>query len=276
MIELHYVERGQGQPLVLIPGWSQTTRSYEHQLSALSDAYRVIAVDMRGHGESPKPAHGYRIARLACDVYEFVERHDLRDVALAGHSMGASIIWSYLEQFGAARLASLIFIDQAPMVTNGCGLSGTALLEAGCCFTPETLYATAAALNADQATTLANLREAFFSPAVGDRDFAGVVAESLKFPAPYAARLLVDHASQDWRDVIQNVIPGLGLPTLVFGGELASIFPPQAAAWIAAQIPGAALSIFSAADRGSHFMFWENPDKFNAVLRQFLTGRYRT
>jgi len=66
------------------------------------------------------------------------------------------------------------------------------------------------------------------------------------------------------------VIPTLELPTLVFGGELASIFPPQAAAWIAAQIPGAELSIFTAAEGGSHFMFWENPEKFNAVLRRFL------
>ena len=66
------------------------------------------------------------------------------------------------------------------------------------------------------------------------------------------------------------MIPALNLPTLVLGGELASIFPPQAAAWIAAQIPGAQLSIFSRGEGGSHFMFWENPRKFNAVLRDFL------
>ena len=104
----------------------------------------------------------------------------------------------------------------------------------------------------------------------GDADFAMAVQESLKLPAAHAARLLVDHGSQDWRDLIEHVIPTLKLPTLVFGGELASIFPPQAAAWIAAQIPGAELSIFTAAEGGSHFMFWENPEKFNAVLRRFL------
>ena len=66
------------------------------------------------------------------------------------------------------------------------------------------------------------------------------------------------------------MIPALNLPTLVFGGELASIFPPQAAAWIAAQIPGARVSVFGRDEGGSHFMFWENPTKFNAVLRDFL------
>jgi pimeloyl-ACP methyl ester carboxylesterase len=121
MINLHYVERGQGPVLLFVHGWSQSTRCFEKQLADLSDRYRVMAVDMRGHGESPKPSHGYRVARLAQDLHEFLVQHDLREVALAGHSMGASIIWSYVEQFGAERLAKLIFIDQAPLVTNGMG-----------------------------------------------------------------------------------------------------------------------------------------------------------
>lgn len=270
MIELNFVEQGRGQALLLIHGWSQSTRLFAKQLAGLSDRYRVIAVDLRGHGESPKPAHGYRIARLAQDIREFLVHHDLSDVAIAGHSMGASVIWSYVEQFGADRLAKLVFIDQAPLVTNGCGLSGQALLDAGAAFTPTSLYETAQAIANQRDATLAGLRSAFFSDAVGDDDFDMAVRESRKIPAAHAARLLIDHGSQDWRDLIAHVIPTLGLPTLVFGGELASIFPPQAAAWIAAQIPGAELSIFSAAECGSHFMFWENPEKFNAVLRRFL------
>ena len=270
MINLHYVEQGQGQPLVLIHGWSQSTKCFAKQLLGLSDHYRVIAVDMRGHGESPKPLHGYRVARLAGDLHDFLTQHDLHNVALGGHSMGASIIWSYLEQFDAERLAQLIFIDQAPLVTNGMGLTGAALAAAGCSFTPTALYEIAQAIASNREATLKGLRSAFFSAAVSDADFAMAVGESLKVPADCAARLLIDHAAQDWRDVIQQVIPSLQLPTLVFGGAWASIFPPQAAAWIAAQIPGAQLSIFSREEGGSHFMFWENPDKFNAVLRRFL------
>lgn len=270
MINLHYVEQGEGQPLVLVHGWSQSTKCFAKQLAGLSDRYRVIAVDMRGHGQSPKPLHGFRVARLAQDLHDFLVQHDLHEVALAGHSMGASIIWSYVEQFGAERLAKLIFIDQAPLVTNGMGLTGSALAEAGCSFTPTSLYEIAHAIATNRAATLQGLRSAFFSAAVSDEDFAMAVGESLKVPADCAARLLIDHAAQDWRDVIQQVIPSLQLPTLVFGGEWASIFPPQAAAWIAAQIPGAELSMFSREEGGSHFMFWENPEKFNAVLRRFL------
>lgn len=257
---------------MLVPGWSQTTRCFARQVDDLAATCRVIAVDLRGHGESPKPPHGYRVARLAADLHEFLARLDLDDVALAGHSMGAAVIWSYLEQFGAARLSRLIFIDQAPLVTNGCGLEGQALLEAGCAFTPETLYATARTIATDRAAALAGLRGAFFSDAVSDADFALIATESAKIPADCAARLLIDHASQDWRDVITHVIPPLGLPTLVFGGALGTIFPPASQAWIARRIPGARLCILGAEAGGSHFMFWENPQRFNAELRAFLAA----
>ena len=69
-IRLHYIEAGSGKPLVMIPGWSQTAAQFRAQLAGLSDRYRVIAIDMRGHGESDKPDHGYRIQRLSADVHD--------------------------------------------------------------------------------------------------------------------------------------------------------------------------------------------------------------
>lgn len=270
ILPLHHLEQGRGQPLVLVPGWSQSARFFGKQLQGLSANCRVIAVDMRGHGESPKPATGYRIARLAQDLHEFLVEKDLDQVVLGGHSMGASIVWSYLEQFGAERISRLIFIDQAPLVTHGPGLAAAALKEAGSAFTPESLYATAGAVAAAQGAVVDGLKGAFFSSAISDEDVAFHKAETLKMPAAYAARLLLDHCSQDWRDVIEHLIPSLGLPALVIGGALGTIFPPESQAWIASRIPGARLEIFSAEERGSHFMFWENPEKFNAVVRDFI------
>lgn len=269
-IELNFLARGSGRPLVFLPGWSQTAHGFRAQLDGLGDEFRVIAIDHRGHGDSPKPRHGYRIARLAQDLHAFLCRHSLDGVALAGHSMGCAVIWSYLEQFGAARLARLVFIDQAPVVTNWFGLEDEALSDSGAAFTPETLAATANALLADQAATLAGLRDAFFSEAISEEELAWNRAQSLKTDPAHAAKLLIDHSAQDWRDVITHVIPALGLPVLVVAGALATLFPPAASRWIAAQIPGAELCVFSAAERGSHFMFQENPERFNDVVRDFL------
>ena len=87
-VRLHYVEAGSGKPLVMIPGWSQTAAQFKHQIAGLSDKYHVIAIDMRGHGESDKPNYGYRIQRLSADVHEFLAAKGLKNVTLAGHSMG--------------------------------------------------------------------------------------------------------------------------------------------------------------------------------------------
>ena len=171
-VESHSVARGHGEPLVLIPGWSQTTRAFARQPVALSDCCRVIAVDMRGHGESSKALHGYRIARLAQGLQKFLRALALEEVTLGGHSMGASVLWSYLEQLAAERPARLPFIDQAPLVTNGAGLIGSELLETGAAFTPETLCATA----------LAGLRATFFGAAVGEEDFVPTLSEREKIP----------------------------------------------------------------------------------------------
>ena len=269
-IKLSAIEKGKGPTLLLVPGWSQSAKSYQAQLDGLSDRYRVIAVDMRGHGDSPKPASGYRIARLAQDLHEFIIDHDLSDIALGGHSMGASILWSYCEQFGADRISKFIFIDQAPSVTNGFGLEGQALKDTGAAFTPDVLYATAAGVANAQSAVIDGFKGAFFSPSISDAAVAFNKAEALKMPGAYAARLLVDHCSQDWRDVIEHVIPKLSKPVLVIGGALNTIFPTDAAQWIASKIPGARLEIFSADEGGSHFMFVENPEKFNRVLKSFI------
>jgi hypothetical protein len=50
-VNLHYLEAGSGKPILMIPGWSQTAEQFKYQLTGLSDRYRVIAVDMRGHGD---------------------------------------------------------------------------------------------------------------------------------------------------------------------------------------------------------------------------------
>ena len=90
-VKLHYLEAGSGNPLVMIPGWSQSAMEFKYQLTGLSDKYHVYALDMRGHGESAKPNHGYRIQRLSADVHDFLVANNLGEVTLAGHSMGCSV-----------------------------------------------------------------------------------------------------------------------------------------------------------------------------------------
>jgi pimeloyl-ACP methyl ester carboxylesterase len=264
---ISYLEQGSGPVLLLVPGWSQTAEMYDAQLNALSDRYRVIAVDMRGHGDSDKAPGGYRIARLALDLRKLIVTLDLNDVALGGHSMGCSVIWSYWDQFGSDRLSKLVLIDQAPTVVALPGWSDAQKNEAGAFLTPQGLYDLAGSIGGADgvAATDGFVQNAFFTKAYPRDKLGWVLEQNLKFPRPHAARLLVDHCTQDWRDTIRTI----DVPTVVFGGT-ASFFHPDSQRWIASQIPGAKAHIFDAAEGGSHFMFMENPTKFNAIVRDFL------
>lgn len=265
-VRLHYIEAGEGKPLVMIPGWSQTAEQFRAQIDGLSDTYHVIALDMRGHGESDKPSHGYRIHRLSKDVHEFIRSRNLNDVTLAGHSMGCSVIWGYWELFGKDRIGKLLLIDQMPMITSNPAWAEQEKIDAGAILDKETLWAIPNALaGADGVKTTEGFIGGMFTKAYPKEKVDWVVQQNLKFPRAYAARLLFDHATNDWRDVL----PTINVPTLIVGGKT-SLVGWRSQQWIATQIPGARAEIFEEAEGGNHFMFMENPDKFNRLVREFI------
>jgi non-heme chloroperoxidase len=263
---LHYIAAGSGKPLVMIPGWSQTAAQFRDQISGLSDRYRVIAIDMRGHGESDKPDHGYRIQRLSEDVHEFLIANGLTNVTLAGHSMGCSVIWGYWEQYGKDRLAKLILIDQMPMITANPVWSDKEKEDAGAILDKESLYSVTNALaGPDGVKTTEGFISGMFTKSYPREEVAWVIQRNLRMPREYAARLLYDHATNDWRDVI----PLIDIPTLVVGGK-ASLVGWKSQVWIGAQIPGSRVEIFEESEGGNHFMFMENPEKFNRIVKEFM------
>ena len=268
-IRLHYLEAGAGQPLVMIPGWSQTAEQFRFQLEGLSDRYRVIAVDMRGHGESSKPTHGYRIARLSKDVHELLTALDLHEVVLLGHSMGASIIWSYYDLFGPERLAKLIIVDQVPVACTDLVWTDEEGIAADVIFAPQAVSGLVdgcielAGPNGVQATkdSISGMVTAACDPAVT----AWMIERNLRMPRSLAATLLLNHCTQDWRDLI----PRITLPTLIVGGRI-SIFPWESQQWIHECITGSRLEIFEEHEGGQHFMFVEGAAKFNDIVANFV------
>ena len=264
--KLRYQAAGSGKPLVCIPGWSQTAAQFKHQLSGLSEQYRVIAVDMRGHGESDKPDHGYTIHRFAKDVHDLLADLSLGDVTLMGHSMGCSVIWAYWELYGPERLSKLVLVDQMPFITSNPAWSPAEKEAAGALLDCAGLYNTINALaGPDGLKTTEQFIGGMFTPAMPKEEVAWVIRQNLKLPREYAARLLYNHATQDWR----RVIPRITVPTLVVGGKT-SLVPWKSQLWIASQIRGAKAEIFEESEGGNHFMFMENPEKFNRLVTEFM------
>ncbi len=113
--QLHYEEYGHGAPVVLVHGLGSSTRDWEYQLPELAKHYRVIALDVRGHGRSDKPRERYSIAGFAEDVAALIEHCQLGAVHLVGISMGGMIGF----QLGVERpelLKSLCIVNSGPEV----------------------------------------------------------------------------------------------------------------------------------------------------------------
>jgi non-heme chloroperoxidase len=265
-VSLYYLEAGSGKQILMIPGWSQSAEQFKHQITGLSDRYRVIAVDMRGHGESEKPEFGYKISRLAKDVRDMIEALDLDEVNILGHSMGSSVIWNYYDLFGPERLSKLLLIDQMPMITSNPVWPEQERIASGAIFNPQSLYETINALaGPDGVETTRGFIGSMVTKSISEEDKNWIIERNLRMPRQHAATLLYNHATQDWRDLI----PRLQLPTLVVGGRV-SVVPWQSQQWIAEQIPGARLEIFEEEEGGNHFMFIEGHEKFNDIVADFV------
>lgn len=93
-VRLHYAALGSGPLVVLVHGFPERWFSWREQMPAIAAAgYRVAALDLRGYGQSDKPAGGYEIANLARDIAAFIRALGAADASVIGHDWGGGITW---------------------------------------------------------------------------------------------------------------------------------------------------------------------------------------
>jgi len=107
---LHYVEGGEGQPLILIPGWPETWWAYHKVMPLLATNYRVIVIEIRGMGSSQKPLEGYDKKNMAKDVYELVKKLGYEKINISGHDIGAHVAFSFAANF-PEMTSKLVILD---------------------------------------------------------------------------------------------------------------------------------------------------------------------
>jgi len=93
-VRLHYVEGGSGAPLVLLPGWPRTWWEFHKVMPALAKTHRVIAVDLRGMGESGRPEGGYDKKTMAADIAALARHLGHDSVDVVGSDIGAMVAFS--------------------------------------------------------------------------------------------------------------------------------------------------------------------------------------
>lgn len=260
-VTLHYTESGQGRPLVLLHGWTFSGQFFHRSVPTFAQHARVIVPDLRGHGDSQKPGHGYRVSRLARDLYDLLSALNLQDVTVLGWSLGCPIIWSYLELFGNERLSAAIFVEQTPRQY----LAPDWKYAHAACYDDAGLARTQMQVELDTKNfDEQNLSQILHSPLPEDERRL-FLAEMAKSPAQARNAIMADHTRYDWRDLL----PTITLPSLVLVARQDAVFDWRGPASVGQSIPGAQTTFF---EHSSHALFLDETDKFNQAVLAFMNG----
>ncbi|MBB4266249.1 alpha/beta fold hydrolase [Roseospira visakhapatnamensis] len=261
--DLFYQERGQGRPLIMMPGWGCSHRFFDRNVEDLARVCRVITPDLRAHGDSSDVAWGHRIARYAADMKALIDVLELEGVVLLGWSMGAAVAWSYVDLFGTAHLAGHVSVDQSPRQyyseTWRWGQPG--------CYDAEALAILSTRLEYDAPAVARGLVRGCLGDVyqATDAEIETLAREIDKCPPAVRAEIMADHTHLDWRDLL----PRIDLPALVCVGRQSKVFPWQGSAYVGERIPGARTVVF---EQSGHMPFYEEASAFNAAVADFVMG----
>ncbi|MEK1894306.1 MAG: alpha/beta hydrolase [Rhizobium sp.] len=112
-IRQHVVEAGEGPPVVLLHGFPETNFAWRFQIPVLAERYRVIAPDLRGYGETEKPATGYDKRNMALDLRELMKELQIEKIALVGHDRGARVSTRFAKDY-PDLIDRLVVMDNVP------------------------------------------------------------------------------------------------------------------------------------------------------------------
>ncbi len=259
--KIYYDDQGEGQPILLVHGWLCSSRFWQKNVPELAKAFRVVTLDLRGHGNSSKTLAGQTIREYARDVREIIEHLGLQDAVLVGWSMGGPVVLSYYEQYRSdTRLSALGLVDTCPFPFSPASWNSHALRN--CNYAG--MNATFAACTADLRKFAIAFTTRMFKQTPSESDTNWIVAEMVKTPPWIAEAVYSDFLMSDYA----RSLPLIEVPVIVFAGNSGvfcnGIAMGQA---IANQVPQGTFIPFE--DAG-HILFYEQAQKFNAALADFV------
>jgi pimeloyl-ACP methyl ester carboxylesterase len=246
-----------GKPIVFIHGIYQSALSWAKQIKDphLASKYRLVAIDLRGHGASDKPdgAEFYREGeRWAGDLTALMDTLHLSRPVMVAWSYGGRVLNDYLRVNGDARLGGIVYV--------------AARSVAGPAEAPSARRSEASqdALSSDPATFIRGTREFVelcFGKPPTPAELEWLTAASMR--TPLYVRKQLGGRPLAYTDVLGSI----RVPTLIIQGDIDAVVPAQIAELTHRLIPHSSLSIYHGV---GHSSFFETPDRFDAELERFV------
>jgi len=258
-VELHYLDRGKGQPMLFVPGLTFAAEIFAAQIEYFSANHRVIAIDPRGQGLSTKTVQGNDYMTHGEDLVALIEALDLRDLVLVGWSTGNLDLWSYISQAGKERVRAVVTVDMSPQPlsadpawwTEG-SIEDVSMVATQVLISPEGTRQ----FFAEYATGV--MIEHAMSPA----ELEFILDMSAKTPYWICASLFSSAIFSNFYETAKEISETL--PSLMF---IAEHWSELAQPFMASHFPGTKTHVM-----GGHMMFFEYPEKWNQVVEVFLAS----
>jgi non-heme chloroperoxidase len=253
-VRLHYLEAGsaEAQTLVFVPGWTMPAWIWDRQIAAFSPSHHVIAFDPRGQGQSEAPAAGYDPARRGRDLGELIEQVDKRPVVIVAWSLGVLDTLAYVGQSGDSHVAALVLVDNS-VGEEPAPQSSTARPSASKGYVPAPPHAE------EMRRFVPSMFATPQDPAYLDR----LTEASLRTPEFAAKQLRAYPMPRSyWRDALYSTDkPVLYVVRPRWKAQADNVVRNR---------KSAEMAVF---DHAGHALFVDQPERFDALLTDFLARR---
>ena len=255
---LYYEDKGTGPVILFIHGVWMSGRFFRRQLPALSKRFRVIVVDLRGHGRSSHFPRGHTVANYARDVRALIDGLGLQDVVLAGWSMGAFVVWDYFKQFGPHRVKATIVVEESCSDFKWPDWPLGMADFNGLCQMMK-------AVQEDRGPFVHDFIKLMLKDPPTPEVDAWMFKEITRLPESIASAIIFDQTVQDYRPVV----PTIQAPTLLCFGRDEKLIPVAAGEHLQKHMPNARLVVF---ENSGHCPFFEEARRFNREVESFVAG----
>ena len=242
-VQLSYVEEGDkaGVKIIFLHGYTDSWHSFENVVKLFPKEYHLIAISLRGHGNSSKPENGYDAKHFAVDVAMFIKQKQLGPCILVGHSMSGLIVQQFALDYPYLT-QSIVIVSSDAYFKNNPGTSR---------FLRETLTIN----DPIERNFVDNFQRSTLANPINPSDLQLYVNESMKVPANAWRKIAHMHLTTDYRKSEEKI----KCPALIICGSNDSICPRDDQRKMAQTIPNSKLLIY--ADTG-HALHWEKPQRF--------------